>query len=210
MIDPVALVVCDGMGGHAGGEEASRIACEILTAPSTIANLTDAVSAQDAVRGLIQSASDTINDISEQHPHLHGMGCTVAGLVAFPNGDALVFNIGDSRVYRMDGDYLGQLTVDHRSSTTRALTQALGGGRRLVLEPAFFHCSVPTGPGLLLCTDGLDDYADALEIERTVAENPDDILERLRDLALTGGGGDNISIARIARDTAPTNGEGHG
>lgn len=205
---PVVLVVCDGMGGHAGGEEASRIACEILTAPGSIGEVTDAGSARDVVRALVQRASDAINDLSAQQPHLRGMGCTVAGVVVFPDGTALVFNVGDSRVYRMDGNYLGQLTVDHRSSTTNALTQALGGGRRLVLEPDFFECRVPPAPGLVLCTDGLDDYTDELGIEQVVAQNPQDLLERLRDLALAGGGGDNITIAHILSDAPDGNGVG--
>ncbi|KJF24925.1 MULTISPECIES: PP2C family protein-serine/threonine phosphatase [Rhodococcus] len=207
---PVTLVVCDGMGGHAAGEEASRLACEMLTTPGYFDHIADAQSAREAVRVLVQRTSDSINDLSDQQPYLRGMGCTVAGVVVFPDGSALVFNVGDSRVYCMDGDYLGQLTVDHRSADTNALTQALGGGRRVVLEPAFFECRIPGKPGLLLCTDGLDDYADELDIERLMAGDSNNILCELRDLALSGGGGDNITLARITAHKRTANGEMHG
>lgn len=194
---PTVVVVSDGMGGHAGGEEASRIACEVLTEPGALVHTVSAASTREPIRALIQEASDTINSAAEENRELHGMGCTVAGVVIHPDGSALVFNVGDSRVYRIEGDYLAQLTVDHRSSSSNALTQALGGGRRVVLEPDFFECRIPDGPGLVLCTDGLDDYADQTAMETACAENPADLPIVLRDLAFAGGGGDNVTVVRL-------------
>ncbi|MGX7724558.1 PP2C family protein-serine/threonine phosphatase [Rhodococcus sp. 5G237] len=194
---PTVIVVADGMGGHAGGEEASRIACEVLTAPGALVHSESAAATREPIRALIQEASDTINSAAEENRELHGMGCTVAGVVVHPNGSVLVFNVGDSRVYRVEGEYLAQLTVDHRSSSSNALTQALGGGRRVVLEPDFFDCHIPDGPGLVLCTDGLDDYADQAAMETACVENPVDLPLVLRDLAFAGGGGDNVTVVQL-------------
>lgn len=193
---PAVLVVCDGMGGHAGGAEAARMACELLTEPDAVRGGTpDEIIA--SLRGAIQATSDAINDRARDVPELAGMGCTVVGVVLHPDEDAIVFNIGDSRCYRLEDRYLAQLTVDHRRPGGNTLLQALGGGTRVILEPDFFACPVPTGTGLLLCTDGLDDYADASAIEQAMLADEPDLPGRLRDLALHGGGGDNVTLVQV-------------
>ncbi|MFI7000832.1 PP2C family protein-serine/threonine phosphatase [Nocardia sp. NPDC050175] len=194
VVDPVTVVVCDGMGGHAGGADASRLACEMLSAPS---ELDSAAKPVDRMRALLQQTSDMINDIAEQRPDLRGMGCTAVGVTVYPDGSALVFNVGDSRAYRLEGRYLAQLSVDHRAPDSNRLQQALGGGLRTVLEPDFFECVLAPAEDLLLCTDGLNDYAGAGHIEKAVVAGGPEMLSRLRDLALAGGGGDNISVVRI-------------
>ncbi len=193
IVEPFVVVVCDGMGGHAGGETASRIATSMLTEGAACEAGTE-----EAVTALIQRASDAINDAAETIPFLSGMGCTAVGLVVHPSGEALVFNIGDSRCYRVEGRYLAQLSVDHREPASNALTQALGGGRRMILQPDFFRCALPGDPGLILCTDGLDDYADFVDIEDHVLAGGPDLVAGLRDLALAGKGGDNVSIVQVS------------
>ena len=194
VVQPTVVVVCDGMGGHAGGSTASRIAAEMLSTPEWFVS-TGIAHGQLTER--IQHVSDRLNDLSGARSELTGMGCTAVGAVVHPAGSALVFNVGDSRCYRIEGRYLAQLTVDHRRSGTNVLTQALGGGRRLIVEPDFFECAVPEAPGLLLSTDGLDDYATQDAIEELAIENRPDLAVRLRDLALAGGGGDNVTIVQL-------------
>ncbi|WP_139334990.1 PP2C family serine/threonine-protein phosphatase [Mycobacterium sp. GA-1841] len=189
---PSVVVVCDGMGGHAAGETASRLAATLITAPGALGPATT-----QSVTALLQQVSDTINDVAVKDPALTGMGCTVVGAVLYPGGTALVFNVGDSRCYRVEGQYLAQLSVDHRDATSNGLTQALGGGGRIFLEPDFFECRLPSEPGLLLCSDGLDDYADPLEIEKQVLSAGSTLEMDLRDLALRGGGGDNVTIVSV-------------
>lgn len=193
VIAPLVVVVCDGMGGHSGGETASRMSAAMLTAPGRLA-----APAEDAVTALIQLTSEAVNDAADHQPILAGMGCTVVGVVIRPDGSSLVFNVGDSRCYRAEGQYLAQLSVDHRRDPhASALTQALGGGRRTTLAPDFFECVIPPDPGLILCTDGLDDYVEQSAIEACVVASGAGLVERLRDLALAGGGGDNVSILQV-------------
>jgi PPM family protein phosphatase len=192
VVEPIVVVVCDGMGGHAGGETASRLATTLLTGPAEFSHT------EDAVRILLQRTSDLINQTAEQQPHLGGMGCTVVGLVLQPDADALVFNVGDSRCYRVEGRYLAQLSTDHKHPDSGALTQALGGGRRLVLTPDFFTCPLPADPGLILSTDGLDNYTSFSDVEARALRAGHGLVTDLRDLALAGGGGDNVTVVQVA------------
>ncbi|MFE3193811.1 PP2C family protein-serine/threonine phosphatase [Nocardia sp. NPDC059240] len=196
---PTTIVVCDGLGGHAGGATASRVACESLTAPDAIADITDGDHLRVVIGKLLQQISDGLNDLGEQRPELHAMGCTVVGVTVLPDASVLVFNVGDSRAYRLEGNYLAQLSLDHRALGSNLLQQALGAGRRVLLEPAFFDCRMPSGPGILLCTDGLDDYADPEAIERLIRAAPAELPVLLRDLALAGGGGDNVTVVQVRR-----------
>lgn len=193
IVTPTVVVVSDGMGGHAGGETASRLATTLLTAPSE-----DSPVGEDGVRALLQRTSDAINTAAAQRPGLGGMGCTVVGLVLYPDGEVLVFNVGDSRCYQVEGRYLAQLSTDHRHADSGSLTQALGGGRRMILAPGFFSCPLPPDPGLILSTDGLDDYAQFPDIETRVLRPGSGLVTDLLDLALAGGGGDNVSVVQVA------------
>lgn len=195
---PTTIVVCDGLGGHAGGMEASRLACEILTEPQPFApqQTVDAMTAQLTRR--LQRASDLINDISSSRKHLSGMGCTVAGATVLPDGRAIVFSCGDSHCYRIEGREIAQLTARPRRAGDTALCQALGAGCRVVLRPDFVICQLLDAPGLLLCSDGLHNYAERVDIARLAAHGAPDLTTRLRDLALSGGGGDNISVVHLS------------
>lgn len=197
VIRPTVIVVCDGMGGHAGGTEASRLACELLTDPDALDPAEVERDPVAVIRTLLQRTSDTLNETATGRPALTGMGCTVAGILVQPDGSALVFNVGDARAYRREDRYLAQLTVDHRSRGSNRLEQALGGGRRIILEPDFFACPLPGAPGILLCTDGLADYAASTELEAVARAADGDLVTRWRDLALNGGGGDNITIVQV-------------
>ncbi len=192
--EPMAVVVCDGMGGHAGGETASRLATTLITAPGAVGD-----GSAETVAALLQYTADAINDLGEARPDITGMGSTVVGVVLRPDGTALAFNVGDSRCYRVEGQTLTQLSVDHEQPGSGALTQALGGGRRLVLEPDFFECDLPADPGLILCSDGLDDYAEFADVEACVLAGGHDLVSGLRDLPLAGRGGDNVSVVQVLR-----------
>ena len=194
IVEPIAVVVCDGMGGQAAGETASRLACTRLTASGIYATPD-----KEMVTHQIQLTSDAINDAAQDNPTCAGMGCTVVGLVVRPDGTALVFNVGDSRCYRVEGQYLAQLSVDHRRTGTSTLTQALGGGLRVVVEPDFYECELPSAQGMILCSDGLDDYAEFSAIEQRVLNGGPELVAALRDLALSGGGGDNVTIVQVTK-----------
>ncbi|WP_067899258.1 PP2C family protein-serine/threonine phosphatase [Nocardia vaccinii] len=194
---PTTIVVCDGLGGHAGGREASRLACETLTEPGLFGSATATGEIVAMLGGQLRRASEIIDDAGAADPRLARMGCTVVGVVIVPDGRAVVFNVGDSHCYRVEGRYLAQLTVDHRRPGSNVLRQALGGGARMAPEPDYFDCPIPPAPGLLLCTDGLSDYADTTDLERLAVTAGPEFLSAARDLAFAGGGGDNVTMVRL-------------
>ena len=102
---PLVALVADGMGGHAAGEVASRVAAERL--------VEQAARALDptALAELLREINDALFELMQAQPGLAGMGTTVAGVVVLPAA-CLVFNVGDSRVYRVDAAGLEQLSTD--------------------------------------------------------------------------------------------------
>ncbi|WP_241548457.1 PP2C family protein-serine/threonine phosphatase [Gordonia alkanivorans] len=191
-----SIAVCDGMGGHAGGSTASSLAAQRCTTIEDDA--VDDLRASTAQR--VQATSNFLNDVSDSTPDLYGLGTTLVTVLIDAYGSVLVANVGDSRAYRLESGFLGQLTIDHRSEESNRLTQALGGGRRTALEPAFFDCHLDDG-GILLCSDGVCDFVseDALETEMSRTDTSRPLSERVVELALAGGGGDNATAVYVRR-----------
>lgn len=204
----VLAVVADGMGGHAGGAVASRIAVESLReawllapAPVTAAWLGEA----------IQQANRRIADKAAVEPGLAGMGTTVVAVVA-GEGELHVAHVGDSRAYLCRGSALRQLTLDHsvvqelvnngtlteaeaeRSPMRHYLSRSLGVEAGVKVDIT----SLPTLPGdrLLLCSDGLSNLVSPVELETVLAGSDDmaRVCEQLLSLALSRGASDNVSV----------------
>ena len=162
------FAVADGMGGHAGGEVAARVAIDTLEAEfrrnPTSEGLVEAV----------RKANLAVWERGRDDAEVHGMGTTVTttALVATDHGDRLVLaNVGDSRAYRMRAGRLDQLTHDHsvaeelvsRGELSEAeaaihphrhiLTRVLGGGPDVDVDAWEIHPQ--QGDRYLLCSDGL-------------------------------------------------------
>ena len=103
------LIVADGMGAHAAGELASKLAVDNI--PHNYFKLRD-LYPPAALRQAIRDANNAIHSKGQSSIGFQGMGTTCSCLVLLPQG-ALVAHIGDSRVYRLRGDLLEQLTFDH-------------------------------------------------------------------------------------------------
>lgn len=199
---PVLALVADGMGGHAAGEVSSRVAAEYLV--SQAARAID----EAAVTALLHEASAEQFALMEELPRFEGMGTTVAGIALSP-GAVVVFNVGDSRVYRYDGRGLIQLSTDDTPGpkepdgrtavyTTPIITQTLGGCDSLdEIEPHLL--SEPLRPDVryLICSDGLTDLVDLTEIHAGVGEDDRKSVLALFEIAMARGGGDNISIILV-------------
>ena len=194
------LMVADGMGGHVGGDLASRTALKALLATSV--DCRDVVCWAEAV----QQANDALYDLMEEQPSLRALGTTVVGAILSP--EALVhFNVGDSRAYHYNGDELVRLSEDDVPLGTigsrpgrlnHQITQCLGGQRaRTRVAPHIGRIpSLRGGETLLLCSDGLTDMVAEAEIEKALqaAAEPAKCVTDLLEIALAGGGDDNISI----------------
>jgi serine/threonine protein phosphatase PrpC len=197
------VLIADGMGGHANGELASRtVLQELLSEP-------DALRDRDRCADAILAANNRIYDLMSVQPHSAGMGTTVVG-VSFDVRGLVYFNVGDSRAYLHPMGRLVRLSHDdvpllkdtpsgRRSS--HLITQSLGG--RFVRTRVSPHIGTApplrSGETILLCSDGLTDMVDDDTITRAVNEYPDPELcvRRLFELALQGGGEDNVSIILV-------------
>lgn len=182
------IAVVDGMGGHAGGAEASRLAALRLT----------------GTRGEIEEALTGINaalyEEMERHPDLRAMGATVAG-VQIAAGSVEVFNVGDARAYTHIGGYTTVTSVDDRSETgSGEITQSLGGTpeptRFLVHRHSISLDDLPLR--LMLCSDGLSEYVSFNAIQDTLdIVDAVEAVGRLVALALEVGAPDNVSVAIV-------------
>lgn len=194
---PTTIVVCDGMGGHAGGDRAALLATRTVGSDRVVGSSVDHDDMVSRLRAVLQECSDSMGRLVGSGEAGRPPGCTVVGVTVFSDGSALVFNVGDSRAYTLDDGILSRLTVDHRRDGSNALIQALGGGGRTELAPSFHAIQLGPEPGVVLCTDGLDDYADAGAVETVMSEETPNLPLRLRNLALTGGGGDNVTVVQL-------------
>jgi serine/threonine protein phosphatase PrpC len=202
-------VIADGMGGHEGGQEASRMAVE------TVREVYDQALLDDPQAALVESfaaAHARIQDYAEHHPAFQGMGTTCTALVL--RGPQLYFaHVGDSRLYLVRGARIVRLTRDHsyvgrlvESGIVRAedaekhpqrhiLTAALGAGRELAVDGPEQSVSLQEGDDLLLCTDGLWSVVSEEELETVVSGNhPAECCVALVKLARQRGGPDNITL----------------
>jgi protein phosphatase len=216
---PRLLAVADGMGGHAAGEVASAVAI------ATIAPLDADVPGSDltaALRESARTANAHLRDMVAGDPELAGMGTTLDALLF--NGNRLgLLHIGDSRVYLLRDDELTQVTHDHtfvqslidsgRISEEEAsthpqrsvITKVLDGHDDL--EPDLSVRETRAGDRWLLCSDGLTGPVSSLETlqEALSLPDPQEACDRLVELALRGGGPDNITVlvADVVADDEP-------
>ncbi|MFJ8626183.1 PP2C family protein-serine/threonine phosphatase [Kitasatospora sp. NPDC093550] len=201
---PCVVAVADGLGGHPGGEVASAVVARRLAADG------DALDGEEAVREELEECNRAVYAAAAGDPELAAMGTTVAGLVLLPER-ALVFNIGDSRVYRITGDGLSRVSVDDSpplppgQRTTSVVTQTLGGSLGLTfVEPHVRVAPLTTGDRYLVCSDGLTDPVPEEELAELLARGYEGA-ERsdgkaafeLWKAAIEAGGPDNITLALV-------------
>jgi len=203
------FAVCDGLGGHAAGEVASQIAAESLERRVDCNGEEPRVLLADA----FQEANSQIISDQRSHPEHVGMGTTVSLLWIPSPGitEGWIGHVGDSRIYRLRGDTITQLTEDHspiyrlykegalKKDDLRYHPQKNLIERSLGLSPVvgadIFSVQIEAGDLFLLCTDGLTDLVsdeDIAEACRTTSW--DDLCEVLVDGALELGGHDNVTV----------------
>jgi protein phosphatase len=204
---PRLLAVADGMGGMAAGDVASNI---VIAAMAPLDEDVPGSAVIDALRGAVDNANQQIRDTVEANPAMEGMGTTLTAML-FGGSKFGMVHIGDSRAYLLREGEFGQVTKDDtyvqmlvdegRISLEEAdthpqrhlLFRALDGRDA---EPEYSVRQAKAGDRYLLCSDGLSSVVSAETIEATLREytNPDQCAERLVQLALRGGGPDNITV----------------
>jgi PPM family protein phosphatase len=207
---PFLCVIADGLGGHSQGELASALAVRRLVDEAH--RITDAAQLHAALEALNQSIYAAM---AEDESRI-GMGTTIAGLIVLADL-ALVFNVGDSRIYRrIDDQTLDLVSSDDTMSAEYVsprertgqfghhLLQSLGGAASFQpIAPHILALPLDGAPQrFVLCSDGLTDMLDQSEIEDCLdASSPRATAARLFEAAMAKGGDDNISV--IVVDCGP-------
>ncbi|MDT0306996.1 protein phosphatase 2C domain-containing protein [Streptomyces sp. DSM 44917] len=204
---PRLLAVADGMGGQAAGEVASS---EVI---STLVQLDDDIPGSDILTSLdqyVQRANEKLRLMVSEDPRLDGMGTTLTALLWTGQRLGLV-HVGDSRAYLLRGGELVQITQDHtwvqrlvdegriteEEATTHPqrslLMRALGSADHIETDRSIRE--VRPGDRYLLCSDGLSGVVSQDTLRETLGAfaSPEETVAQLIELALRGGGPDNIT-----------------
>jgi PPM family protein phosphatase len=206
------FVVADGMGGHARGDVASRLAVATLRDAYYEAGRSEPL--PEALRRSVRVANDAVYRESQAAGGEAPMGTTLTALV-IRDRDAFLAHVGDSRAFLIRGRQIRQLTEDHSfvaelvrggvlSSTeaehhpsAHVITRALGLADNLTVEVQG-PLALRTGDTLLLCTDGLTRQVKAQEIRNLAGIRAlRGACERLVSLANARGGPDNVTVQLI-------------
>jgi serine/threonine protein phosphatase PrpC len=215
------FAVADGMGGHQGGDRASRLAVEIIEREICKADLEGSQSVGPSVespparelRTAARLAGRTIFNLAQKDPRLTGMGTTLTSLF-FHGGRAYLAHVGDSRAYLYRDERIEQLTEDHswieeqvRSgfmTTAEAQESAL---KHIITRSVGFESDVEVdqltlpflmGDCFLLCSDGLSNHLTEEEIRQCISEGYyARVPEQLVEAANEKGGEDNITVVLV-------------
>jgi len=207
------LIVCDGMGGHIGGEIASRLAVESIS--NHFEKLNDGYNISEEINKSLEAANTSIILKAKENPDLTDMGSTVV-LVLVKNGLAYYTSLGDSRIYKIRDGVLQQITKDNSlvqqmvdsniitqdeakvHPKKNVITKALGTNDELELE-IYEPFKLLLNDKLILCSDGLTAHVDEEEFFQISENNPpQEAARKLVELANERGGTDNITIQIVA------------
>jgi protein phosphatase len=220
--DTGLLVLADGMGGYKAGEVASGLAVKTIVGLVREQMQLQNMSCADAGSGLsragiilrdaVQRANKIIYQTARSQPQCEGMGTTVVAALFFDNR-VTIAHVGDSRLYRVNGERFERITMDHsllqelvdrglysaeeaqRAANKNYVTRALGV--EPVVEVELREVPVHKGEVYLLCSDGLSDMVEDEDIHLTISTfgaNLDNVARQLIQLANDNGGRDNISV----------------
>lgn len=212
----VYAAVCDGMGGANAGNIASETAARSISEyiRNSYRPQMDMTDMEKLLKNAVISANIEVYDLSLKRQDLKGMGTTVVALLAKENS-AVIAHAGDSRAYGIT-DRMVQLTRDHSvvqnliesgkitaedakvHPRKNVITRALGVEENIIVDSLCVE--LEEDEALMLCTDGLTGYAEEAEILNVFKETkPSKTPQALIDLAIKGGGGDNVTVITVVR-----------
>lgn len=227
IVQPLGLgVICDGMGGAAGGEVASKVAIErfVQVARQEIEASRSGDSSKRALRRAAAAANRAVRARASYDTRFRGMGTTLVA-ARLDGNEITVINVGDSRAYVVRGGVARQLTLDHSyvaeqvrmglmtasdaesSPYQAAITRAIGISDDV--QPDFYTETVTPGDALLLSSDGLTRHMRGEEIGRFVADRTQtaaEICSRLIATVNARGGTDNVTCILMRFGAAAAHG----
>jgi len=215
-------LVCDGLGGAAAGEVASSMAVETVLRLLNGRTVDESAPLHTWIEESVRTANSEIYSRAKRERQLSGMGTTLVGMVA-EGSRVLVFNVGDSRCYRMSAPQddaglesrLQQISIDHslvqeqvslghmtraeaaRSPYRSVITRALG--TQSEVETDLFEIDVRAGDLFLFCSDGLTSEVSDAQIESLLAAelSLEELCASLVAAANEAGGRDNITCLLV-------------
>ena len=179
-VGPVVVAIADGMGGHVGGEVASRLAIDAAAGPAATAAID--------TRGRVEAGNDAVIAASNDDPNLLGMGTTLTLALFDEEGIAHIGHVGDSRLYLLRNASLRQVTVDHtwvmdmQRRGQLSEDQAANHPRRHLLTRVLGMENVDVdiddiglrgGDRILLCSDGLTNMLSDDSVEQILVDAED-------------------------------------
>lgn len=205
-------VVCDGMGGAAGGQLASRIAADTFSAEMEKRLSPEAK--PDRLREVsvvaVALANRAVREAARSSEEYRNMGTTLVSAVSF-DGGVVIANVGDSRAYHISKERIRQITRDHslvehmvergditaeearRHPNRNLITRALGPD--IDPECDCYTCQLSPGDFLLLCTDGLvNTVADGEIMAEVLRGDTETCMERLLAISKSRGAPDNVTV----------------
>ena len=215
-------VVCDGMGGHAGGEIASAIAVHTIEEAFSLitfehqggASIEDKITKQ--IQSIVQLAGKSIFDEAKRERRYRGMGTTCV-MAYIHNNSAFVAHVGDSRAYLLRENRIEQLTEDHSLVNERiragmltpeeaknyrlknVITRSLGFENEVEVDVQ--KVELQHGDIIMMCSDGLCNLIETVDMARTMIDNPLQSATRsLIHQACAAGGDDNITVVMLRVD----------
>jgi PPM family protein phosphatase len=221
------FVVADGMGGHAGGGTASRIAVETIdrelrqvrTSQGSVLEMRTPLQdspVPEAIRAAVERACIAIYSKAQEDPRLAGMGTTVISLL-MKEDQAFFAHVGDSRAYLVRGDLIQQISEDHslvneqikagmitpeearHSRYRNIITRSVGFEEEVQVD--VMGLLAEPGDTFILCSDGLANMLEDTEILETVRVQPlEKVPATLIALANERGGDDNITVVAVRAD----------
>lgn len=210
-IFPCIAAVCDGVGGYAFGERASGCITKYLASSQQSQWET-----KENLAALLNEAAVNLLELKQSNPENSRMLTTIAG-IALMEDKVLVFHAGDSRVYRLRGQYLNKMTKDHSLAQEQidsgnfqgdpeqalaecsTITRCLGKADSFPPEVSEYQLPPQKGDLYMLCSDGIWSALSFDQIENIMCSNPDlsDIAAELSQTALEQGSLDNLSVCLI-------------
>lgn len=212
------FAVADGMGGHNGGDIASQLSVKLI--PEYLKENIDTMTPEILMKNIIMEINRQILLLATQNPHLQGMGTTISA-IHFSGSNLIIGNVGDSRVYLLNNDFIYQLTRDHsfvqekinlgiytredaaRDQQKNVLVRSVGFEEDVQID--IFNYRVCKNDIFIICSDGLHGKvcdADILYLVKKNIGNPsqckiNDVKKAVDELiaqANENGGQDNISV----------------
>jgi len=206
------FAVADGMGGEAGGQEASRAA--VMAVRAFFDQQSNLEPAQ-LLAGAVWEANRAVLELKQQHPELSSMGTTLE-LVLVDERKAWLAHVGDSRIYRFSGQNWEQLTRDHTRiqqmldaslitpeeaadhPQRHVLSKVVGHQPDLEPDISSAHIELADGEALLMCSDGLSDLVSPAEMAWAINRyGPQRACQQMVRMANTRGGHDNATVQVI-------------